>query len=59
MKTHQKCWNCFKTKKLEEFYPNRTKKQAYQTRCKACNAEVMRGYMQRKRERESRVEFEK
>lgn len=43
----KKCLNCFRFKPVTEFY---AKLDGYQSRCKACNAEVVRGYHhQRKR----------
>lgn len=45
----KKCSNCFQLKPLTEFYVKRWKgKEAHQSRCKACNAEVVRGYRRRK-----------
>lgn len=46
MSDKKKCSNCFQIKPLSEFY---RKLKRYQSRCKACNAEVVRGYMERKR----------
>ena len=52
----RKCSNCFKEKPISEFYvkrwPSYRDGQGFQSRCKACNAEVVRGYHKRKRERE-------
>lgn len=39
------CSNCFQMKALSEFYPKRP--NGYQSRCKGCNAEVVRGYNHR------------
>lgn len=41
----KKCSNCFKTKPVSEFY---RKLNHYQSRCKACNAEVVAGYYERR-----------
>lgn len=45
----KKCSNCFQQKPLTEFYTKKEKsgKIGRQSRCKACNAEVVRGYKQR------------
>lgn len=43
-RTSKKCSNCFQVKPLEAFY---RKLRAHQSRCKACNAEVVRGYYAR------------
>lgn len=40
------CSNCFKIKPFDQFY---RKGSSYQSRCKQCNAEVCRGYQNRKR----------
>ena len=40
----KKCLNCFHLKPLEDFY---RKLDGRQSRCKACNAEFVRGYNQR------------
>ncbi len=45
-----KCSNCFKHKPLHEFYEKRGARSGRQSRCKACNAEVVRGYQSRKRQ---------
>lgn len=43
----KKCSNCFQVKKTEtEFY---RKLDRFQSRCKACNAEVVRVYARKKR----------
>lgn len=42
----KKCSNCFKLKPTQEFYTRRSGYQ--QSRCKACNAEVVRGYRERR-----------
>lgn len=47
----KRCSNCFETKPVSEFYVCRTKKN-YQSRCKACNNEVVRGYYHRKKLRD-------
>ncbi len=41
---HKPCSNCFQVKPLAEFYK---KLSGFQSRCKACNAEVVRGYYAR------------
>ncbi len=47
----RRCSNCFKKKPDSEFYPRRAYgPKGRQSRCKACNAEVVRGYWQRARE---------
>lgn len=43
----KKCSNCFQVKPLDQFY---RKLNRHQSRCKLCNAEVVRGYMQRRKE---------
>lgn len=40
----KKCSNCFKTKPVEEFY---RKLHSYQSRCKECNPQVVKGYKNR------------
>jgi hypothetical protein len=49
----KKCSNCFQSKPLSEFYVKRSPGYrngvGYQSRCKTCNAEVVRGYALRKR----------
>jgi hypothetical protein len=40
-KMEKKCSNCFKIKPVTEFY---RKLDRWQSRCKACNAEVVYGY---------------
>lgn len=40
----KKCSNCFELKSLDSFY---RKLERHQSRCKACNAEVVRGYNDR------------
>lgn len=45
----KRCSNCFQKKPLTEFY---RKLASTQSRCKSCNAEVVRGYAVRRRERE-------
>lgn len=42
----KKCSNCFEVKSLDQFY---RKLDRHQSRCKDCNAEVVRGYQNRKR----------
>lgn len=48
-----KCTNCFQEKLETEFYLKlrRDPSAGRQSRCKACNAEVVRGYSKRKRVR--------
>lgn len=41
----KKCSNCFKLKALTSFYVKRG--FGHQSRCKDCNAEVVRGYRER------------
>lgn len=43
----RKCSNCFQWKPEYLFY---RKLDGYQSRCKACNAEVVKGYRLRKKE---------
>lgn len=45
---YKKCSNCFEVKPVNNFYK---KLQSYQSRCKECNAEVVRGYAKRLREK--------
>lgn len=53
----KKCSNCFQMKDETQFYPKRIRRkdgtflEARQSRCKACNAEVVAGYFQRAKER--------
>lgn len=47
----KKCSNCFKAKPLAEFY---RKRDRHQSRCKACNAEVV--YCWNNKNRPDRVE---
>lgn len=47
----KKCSNCFTVKNISYFY---RKLKSYQSRCKSCNAEVVRGYRKRLN-REKRV----
>lgn len=57
MKT-KKCSNCFEEKPLNEFYVKREKQGRYvyrQSRCKACNPEVVASYRKQRRERERYV----
>jgi len=61
--TTRRCYNCFQTKPLSEFYrkgrrPPPLRLADFQARCKGCNAEVVRGYNQRKRYKESRAHHE-
>lgn len=53
----KRCGNCFETKSVSEFYPKREigRKLSYQSRCKACNAEVVRGWKDRKKHGETKV----
>jgi hypothetical protein len=44
----KKCSNCFKVKPVTEFY---RKLNDYQSRCKACNSEVVCAYAKRLREK--------
>lgn len=46
----KKCSNCFKEKPLNEFYLKRP--TGFQSRCKACNNEVCKGYRKRKFQKE-------
>jgi hypothetical protein len=50
----RKCGNCFQVKPVTEFYPKRpfNSKPTYQSRCKACNSEVVKGWKMRKKQRE-------
>ena len=49
----KKCSNCFKIKPVEEFYVSRTKgPNRYQSRCKACNSEVVQGSRYRRQQKE-------
>lgn len=41
----KKCSNCFQTKPLDDFYVKRP--SGHQSRCKACNTEVVAGYKAR------------
>lgn len=56
----KKCSNCFQVKPVSEFY---RKLDGYQSRCKACNAEVVAGYndlaarMRASKRRQERKEF--
>ena len=50
----RKCSNCFKLKPAEDFYIKRERRKSKvyvtrQARCKECNAEVARGWRERKR----------
>lgn len=45
----KKCSNCFELKEKSEFYPRRGHGDGHQSRCKACHAEVMRGWRETKR----------
>ena len=49
--SEKKCSNCFKIKPVSAFYPKRYRSgyTTTQSRCKDCNAEVVRGYMRRKK----------
>lgn len=53
----KKCSNCFETKPVTEFYVKHTKlkdgtiRPGHQSRCKACNPEVVAGYHARARQR--------
>lgn len=54
------CSNCFQTKPETEFYPKRWRGYVgRQSRCKACNAEVVRGYTLRKKERLRRERWDR
>jgi hypothetical protein len=44
----RKCSNCFRAKPVSEFY---RKLASYQSRCKACNAEVVRSFAHSRRQR--------
>jgi len=46
MENEKKCTNCFKLKSKSEFY-TRKSHDGYQSRCKACNTEVVKGYRTR------------
>lgn len=48
----KKCSNCFQVKTLDSFY---RKLERHQARCKACNAEVVRGWKNRKKHGETKV----
>ena len=50
--TVRRCQNCFRTRPLTDFY---RKLNGYQYRCKDCNAEVVAGYAQRRRELQTRA----
>lgn len=51
----KKCTNCFQLKPEDAFY----RKLAWrQSRCKACNAEVVRGYVRRKQEKVRRARWD-
>lgn len=52
----RKCRNCFKTKPITEFY--RKRPDGYQYRCKACNAEVVRGYKESQRLKQKGIDNE-
>lgn len=52
----KKCSNCFQFKPLDEFY---RKIDGHQARCKACNAEVVRGYRERLRRGEIKRRYNK
>lgn len=54
-KLEQKCSNCFKVKPVDEFYK---KLERHQSRCKSCNAEVVRSYQSAKRFKDSRAHYE-
>jgi len=45
----KRCSNCFEFKDESEFY---RKLQKRQSRCKKCNAEVVRGYARRRKAKE-------
>ena len=48
----RKCSNCFQLKPDTEFYVKRWRSYVgRQSRCKTCNAEVVRGYCRRRRAR--------
>lgn len=53
----KKCSNCFKVLPLRMFYLKRP--NGRQSRCKLCNAEVVRGYVRRKKlkELEQKIRF--
>jgi hypothetical protein len=44
----KKCWKCQRTKSLEEFSKNRTKKDGLMDECKACRADQDRNLRQKK-----------
>ena len=50
MEAYKKCSNCFEFKTHAEFYTRvQSGKITTQSRCKACNAEVCKGWRERKR----------
>lgn len=59
------CSNCFVIKELSEFYPRRQKmsrgrvRLTYQSRCKGCNAEVVRAYNKRLQRRKIQAGWDK
>lgn len=60
----KKCSNCFKQKPVEEFYTKRYRLggklyERYQSRCKSCNAEVVRFYANKRRFLDSRAHPER
>lgn len=58
--TSRKCRNCFQVKPLEAFYVKRWKGRIdHQYHCKACHAEVVRGYARAKRGREIQARWDR
>jgi hypothetical protein len=55
----KRCWNCFKIKPESEFYVRRyLGKVGFQTRCKACNSEVVAAWRERSIRREIQKKFD-
>jgi hypothetical protein len=55
----KRCNNCFKEKPVTEFYPKPSAgPNAYQVRCKACNAQVCYAWVNRKKPRKLERYFE-